>query len=92
MNSDFQFLKDRLNIQYEMPHIHSTQEGVASKADINIMMDNLPVILKQYIYLKTKPDAEIFGYSGYEDTLDNTVLPFHNEYRTPCEFDTFNIT
>jgi len=84
MDSDFEFLKKKLGIEYDLPQIASTQTGVMSKGEVQTMWQNLPYILKQYVYLWLGNDATAFGYTGYDVDIDKKLLPSHYERRTNC--------
>ena len=55
-----------------------------SKGEVQTMWQNLPYILKQYIYLWLGNDATAFGYTGYDVDIDKKLLPSHYERRTNC--------
>lgn len=85
MNSDFEFLKNKLGIEYDLPKIESTQPGVMSKEEVQAMWQSIPHLLKQYIYLFLDNDARAFGYSGYDVEISKSLLPNHYERRTKCD-------
>ena len=89
MDTDFEFLKKKLGIEYDLPQIASTQEGVMSKEEVQEMWLNLPELLKQYVYLYLSNDARAFGYSGYDAEMSKSLLPNHYERRTACGKQSF---
>ena len=59
--------------------------GVMSKEGVKVMWEDIPHVMKQYIYLFLSNDANAFGYSGYNVELSKDLLPNHYERRTNCD-------
>ena len=53
--------------------------GAATTEDVRAEWDSLPQLLKDHTILFLKPDADMFGYDGYETSLDPSRSPRHQE-------------
>ena len=84
MENDYIFLKNRLNLELDLPSISSTQPGVASKKEVSKMWSKLPELLKQYVLYHLQDDAIIFGYDGYETSITRDMFPNHYEEQRDC--------